>query len=282
MSSYEDYSRTSANYDETRAAVGVEIILGCLASGRRPLQDLVLLDAGCGTGNYTRAVVEHVKEIIAVDSNAGMLSVAAAKLASQTMRRRARFTRASIVELPIEDACLDGIMINQVLHHLPEAGATGRPMVRRVFKECSRVLKPGGRLIINTCATEQIRRGFWYYALIPSANERTLESHLPLGEMKQLLSDCGLQPRGSFVPVDALMQGARYFDVEGPSLEAWRNGDSSWAKVSSEELALALARHSELREQGRLVDFMRQHDELRKSIGQLTFLCAENTPQKTT
>ncbi len=36
MSSFEDYSRTSENYDETRAAVGVEIILGCLAAAGRP------------------------------------------------------------------------------------------------------------------------------------------------------------------------------------------------------------------------------------------------------
>ena len=35
MSAYENYTAVSADYDRTRIPVGVEIILGCLASGGR-------------------------------------------------------------------------------------------------------------------------------------------------------------------------------------------------------------------------------------------------------
>lgn len=34
MSEFEDYTSTSCVYDATRAAIGVEVILGCLASAR--------------------------------------------------------------------------------------------------------------------------------------------------------------------------------------------------------------------------------------------------------
>ncbi len=274
MSSFEDYSRTSKNYDETRAAVGVEIILGCLAAAGRPLNEAVLLDAGCGTGNYSQALIDYVKEIVAVDLNQGMLAVASAKLAAHAACGRVRFHQASIAELPLDDQAVDGIMINQVLHHLPEAGVTGWPMLRRVFTEFSRVLKSGGRLVVNTCSREQIQRGFWYYALIPGAIDRTVEVHIPLDDMEQLLSDCGLQPTGRFVPVDGLMQGPHYFDAQGPSREKWRNGDSIWAKVSAQELVAAIEHHAELTQLGDLSAFLEQHDERRRGIGQMTFVCA--------
>ena len=52
MSAYENYTAISADYDRTRIPVGVEIILGCLASGGRSLGSLRLLDAGCGDHQY--------------------------------------------------------------------------------------------------------------------------------------------------------------------------------------------------------------------------------------
>ena len=59
MSVYENYTAVSADYDRTRIPVGVEIILGCLASGGRSLGSLRLLDAGCGTGSYSVAPRWH-------------------------------------------------------------------------------------------------------------------------------------------------------------------------------------------------------------------------------
>ena len=52
MSTYENYNQTSVHYDQTRTPIGVEIILGCLVSMGKPLSEMVVLDAGCGTGAY--------------------------------------------------------------------------------------------------------------------------------------------------------------------------------------------------------------------------------------
>ena len=144
MSSYEDYTQKSGNYDKTREPVGTEIIVGCFAHAPVPLDRMRVLDAGSGTGSYSQALLAYVGRIEAVDLNPGMLEVAARKLAGPRAEGRISFHAARIDELPFEDAALDGIMINQVLHHLPDEASQGFPAHRQVFREFARVLKPGG------------------------------------------------------------------------------------------------------------------------------------------
>ena len=74
--------------------------------------------------------------------------------------------------MPFDKETFDGVMINQVLHHLPDDPAKGFPAHRRVFEEFARVLKPGGVLTVNTCSQEQLRHGYWYYDLIPKRCRR--------------------------------------------------------------------------------------------------------------
>ena len=142
MSSYEDYTRKSGNYDKTREPVGTEILVGCFAHAPVSLDRTVVLDAGCGTGSYSDALLHYVGRIEAVDMNAAMLEVAARKLA--WAGDRISFHSSRIEELPFEDANLDGVMINQVLHHLPDDASEGFPAHRLAFQEFARVLKPGG------------------------------------------------------------------------------------------------------------------------------------------
>ena len=80
LSSYEDYTRKSGNYDKTREPVGTEILVGCFAHAPVSLDRTVVLDAGCGTGSYSDALLHYVGRIEAVDLNP-MLEVAARKLA---------------------------------------------------------------------------------------------------------------------------------------------------------------------------------------------------------
>ena len=69
MSSYENYTHKSRNYDKTREPVGTEISVGCFAHAPVPLDRAEILDAGCGTGNYSRAMLDYVGRIEAVDMN---------------------------------------------------------------------------------------------------------------------------------------------------------------------------------------------------------------------
>ena len=277
MSAYENYTAVSADYDRTRVPVGVEIILGCLASGDRPLASQRLLDAGCGTGSFTAALRPRLGAIDAVDLNPSMLDVARAKL-DRVPGCPVSLHEAGIDALPFEDARFDAVMVNQVLHHLPDSPSDGRPLLRRVLRELARVLRPGGVVTVNTCSHEQLRRGWWYAALIPEATEAMCRRHADTDVLNGLLAEAGLVPRGRIVPIDAVMQGEAYFNGRGPLDPAWRRGDSLWSIVPEAELAGALERIRAPDEAGALDAFVAEQDRMRPSIGQIGFHHAVRGP----
>jgi len=272
MSSYESYDQRAAHFDRTRGPTGVEIIVGCLAQARMPLAKMTLLDAGCGTGNYSRALLDYVARIEAVDLSAGMLEVARGKFGEPDLSARMAFHQASIEALPLPDGAVDGVMVNQVLHHLPDDPAAGWPAHRRVLRELARVLRPGGVCVINSCSHAQIEHGFWPYHLIPAARAMMLRRLMPLADLEAALVEFGVAARGRFVPVDAVLQGADYFDPQGPLGAAWRAGDSIWALVSEAELAAMQHTLDDLDREGGLAAYLAEHDAMRPHIGQVTFV----------
>ena len=277
MSAYENYTAVSADYDRTRVPIGVEIILGCLAAGGGSLASLRLLDAGCGTGSYTAVLRPHVGAIDAVDLNPSMLGVARAKL-DHTPGCPVALHEAGIDALPFEDARFDAVMVNQVLHHLPDVPHDGWPLLRRVLGELARVLRPGGSAIINTCSHEQLRHGWWHAALVPGAVEAMCRRHPDTEVLTGLLAEAGLVPRGRFVPSDGVMQGDAYFDGRGLLDPEWRRGDSMWSVVSEAELERALDRIRVLDEAGTLDAFVAEQDHMRPSVGQIGFHHAVREP----
>ena len=80
MSHFENYQHVSRFYDNTRTAVGVDLIRNQLENGELPIIKQLLVDAGCGTGLYSAALVKNVRKIEAIDLNAGMLKIAKEKM----------------------------------------------------------------------------------------------------------------------------------------------------------------------------------------------------------
>ena len=203
-----------------------------------------------------------------------MLEVAARKLAGPRSEGRISFHPARIDELPFEDAALDGIMINQVLHHLPDEASQGFPAHRRVFREFARVLKPGGVLTVNTCSQEQLRHGYWHYGLIPAAADALRNRYAPLDDLMEMLDDYGFSRRGRFVPIDATVQGEAYFDPRGLLDKEWRDGDSVWSLVTEDRLDRATSLIRRLDERGELEAYVARNDAWRPLIGQATIVFA--------
>jgi SAM-dependent methyltransferase len=218
------------------------------------------------------ALLHYVGRIEAVDLNPGMLEVAARKLA--WAGDRISFHSSGIEELPFEDTTLDGVMINQVLHHLPDHASEGFPAHRMVFREFARVLKPGGILTVSTCSQEQLRRGYWHYHLIPEAADALRNRYVPIDELLEILDDSGFARRGSFAPIDATVQGESYFDPRGPLSKGWRDGDSVWSLVAEDRLNRTLSRIRKLDERGELETYAARNDAPRTHIGQVTVVFA--------
>ena len=278
MSRYEDYHAVSETYDKTRSPIGTRILRRCLAAGHRPLLEMQLLDAGCGTGAYSQAMLPHVGRIDAIDLNEGMLSVARAKLAPEAAAGKIAFHRGSIDALPFGDEIFDAAMVNQVLHHLEDGTDPSFSVHAAVIAEMHRVLRPGGVLVINMCTREQLRRGYWYYDLVPEAREACIRRHISGESLAAMLTEAGFELRGGEAPLDAVMQGDAYFDMTGPLRESWRKGDSFWALASPEQIAEAETRVREMQASGTLDSWFRERDARREGVGQFTFFAAVRKP----
>jgi len=269
---FENYDRTSVVYDETRVSVGIEVILGHLALRGARLASQTVLDAGCGTGNYIAALRDHVGKIVGVERNPGMLAEARRKLGREVDLRQ-----GTITELPVEDATVDAVICNQVIHHLDQpigdSDDPGNfPQVGRAIAEVHRVLSPGGFLLLNTCSRAQLTDGFWWADLIPEAMSRVALRYPPLDSLRALMRTAGFETTGDYVPVDAVLQGKRYLDPSGPLSEQWRAGDSTWALATAEELRRAEQRVRKYLSESAMDAYMADREALRKRVGQTTIV----------
>lgn len=274
MSRYEDYTSVAKSYDETRLPIGIDILRQCLELADFPLVEMALLDAGCGTGAYTAALLPHVGHIEAVDLSEDMLAVARAKLADEEAVGRVAFRKASIDALPFEAGSFDAAIINQVLHHLADEKDASFSAHRAVIREMHRVLRPGGVLVVNTCTIEQLAYGYWYYDLVPEARDASIRRHIPADRLESMLADAGFEPCAPKVPEDAVMQGGAYFDPIGPLRESWRRGDSFWALATPDQIARAEDRVRKMLDDGTLRRWFQERDARREAVGQFTFFPA--------
>lgn len=268
---YEDYAANSATYDDTRVTIGLEIILGCLAStnGRR-LDEQVVLDAGCGTGNYLEALSDLIASGYGIDVVEGMLEQAKEKLRH---RPNISLDHGDLSRLPYDANFFDGVICNQVLHHLDDDSTSSKfPNVRDMLAESSRVLRGGGVIILNTCAREQLFEAFWWADLIPEAVGRMAARIPSVDQTVEMLTEAGFGIDGVVVPLYDVLQGPSYFDPEGPLKESFRDGDSTWALVSNRELTRAMDRIRDMNRDGSIDAFLAEREERRRRVGQTTFI----------
>ncbi|MFJ3902847.1 class I SAM-dependent methyltransferase [Streptomyces sp. NPDC090025] len=96
-----------------------------------------ILDAGCGAGALTAALLGRGAAVTGIDSSAGMLALAGERLGAGASLQVGDLREP----LPFEDASFDDVLASLVLHYLEDWGPT--------LAEFRRVLRPGGWLIVS-------------------------------------------------------------------------------------------------------------------------------------
>jgi len=103
-----------------------------------------ILDAGCGPGRLTLALLSDRRSVVSLDLSKNML---------HTLRHRAsglagaelRAIRGIVGALPFASGSFDLVVCNEVLEHLPRFPADAEFMIA----EISRVLRPNGHAILE-------------------------------------------------------------------------------------------------------------------------------------
>ena len=114
-------------------------------AGNQPIA--LHIDLGTGTGSLIRTFSGLAAQSIGIDQSRDMLAVARANL-EKFGPRRAQVRQGDIYALPFSDSSCDFITIHQVLHYLDDPG--------RALQEASRLLQPGGRLLIADFAPHEL------------------------------------------------------------------------------------------------------------------------------
>lgn len=214
-----DYDRLAADYAAHRT-VHPKVLKELLSVGA-PRRDSRVLEVGCGTGNYLRALFEATQcEAHGVDPSAEML---------QQARRTAphidwRQGRAEHLDFPSES--LDMVFSVDVIHHVRDR--------REHFSEVARVLAPGGKTCTVTDSEWIIRNRVPLASYFPETVEPELRRYPRTEELVGLMRAAGLVE-----PAEKTVE----FDYKITSVEPYRRRVfSSLMQISPEAFDRGLKR----------------------------------------
>jgi len=139
-------------------------------------KDKKVLDAGCGTGRWSKYISAKASEIEAVDPSAAVFSAASVLQGCDN----ARVSQASIDNLPFADNSFDFVFSLGVLHHIPDT--------QNAMNKCVLKVKPGGLFLVYLYYSLD-NRGLLFRALFYISNMmRKIVSKLP-SAIKKMVCD---------------------------------------------------------------------------------------------
>lgn len=158
-------------------------------------RDARWLDAGCGTGALTHAVIDlsWAGEVVGVDTSEAYLDYARRTVPG------AHFEAGSILELPFEAGHFDAVVSGLVLHHLDDPS--------RAAAEMARVTAPGGQVGVYVWDRRERQNAAYGRAVKASG--------APVTDQLR-----GLNRLGSAEELGALLAGAGLSSVQSTRLDA--------------------------------------------------------------
>lgn len=158
-----------------------------------------VLDLGCGDGSSTKALCdEGIKDVWGIDPSPYLLAQAIQRSPS------AKFVQGVAENTEFNNEIFDGINICWVLHEIPS------DVCDLILKECHRILKPGGKLVIMEPSEHQFRKGFFqlfkdfgfrglYFRFLASLAHEPYTQEWQEKEVKPWLENHGFKVVSNFV-----------------------------------------------------------------------------------
>lgn len=155
-------------------------------------RDSRVLEVGCGTGNYIRAVADATGAICTgVDPSREMLRRARTEAglpmdrANASQRPNVTFIEGRGEHLPLADRQFELVYSVDVIHHVEDRDAAAR--------EAARVLKPGGSVMVVTESEDDLRNRTPHVTYFPETIAVELERYPSIAEVETGLRAAGLE-----------------------------------------------------------------------------------------
>lgn len=141
-----DFDKKAPEYDawyQTRKGALVDALeTECAFSLFQPTAGMRVLDAGCGTGNFSLKMAALGATVEGVDLSAPMIGYAKEKAQASSYADQLHFQVGDLYDLPFADESFDAVLSMAAFEFIHED--------RRALEEFMRVVKPGGRVLIGT------------------------------------------------------------------------------------------------------------------------------------
>lgn len=203
---------------------------------RRPINSI--LDLGCGTGRFSQDLANRFHtDVIGVDPSAKMLNQAREKRQGLGVH----YSRGTAEDIPLVDGAVDLIFMSMSFHHFRDR--------ERAARECRRVLRVDGTVVVRTGTREQIA-AYPYVPFFPQTHSM-LQDLLPdRAGLRRAFETVGLRCMASEVVTQTI---APSWSAYADKLSA--GGDSVLSKLSPADLARGLeaVRRCDIRSPGQPV-----------------------------
>lgn len=254
------YDAIGADYNQTRKPD--PYLLSRMRALLRLDQVGLYLDIGCGTGNYTGALMDGKYRFIGIDPSTLMLSQA------QHKHPNGLWKQGKAEDTGLEDGMVDGVLASLTIHHWMD--------LKLGFKELRRVLKKEGRVVVFTSTSEQMK-GYWLNAYFPKMMKDSMDQMSNLDAIKGALSSAGFNDIAEEIynVRPDLKDHFLYCGKEAPKMyldPMIRSGISSFSHLANlEEVGKGLIRLQEDIRSGRINEVM---EDFRNNTGDYMFVTA--------
>ncbi|TDB36834.1 MAG: class I SAM-dependent methyltransferase [Actinobacteria bacterium] len=178
----------------------------------RAQPEWVALDVATGGGHTAIAIAPRVAGMIALDLTAEMLTAAAA-LAAERGVSGIEFVLGDAEKLPFPDESFDLVTCRIAAHHFPD--------VQRFVDEVARVLRPGGRFVLQDQCVPEVAASAAFLNLFERLRDPSHNRALSQRAWTEVVGRAGLQVEevASFEKRHVLVEWARMQSCTAQTLE---------------------------------------------------------------